>query len=480
MSNTELVTIRLPNSATPSSPSEGYERSSPSLRPQDVEGDRTNPTRAEQELAPVDGGPAAWRLLAAAFIFEALLWGFPLSFGVFQEYYSKIPEFANNRYVSVVGTIASGFGYLGAPVVIPILQRYQRWWRQMVCIGWSICIAGLVLGSFASTLELLILTQGVAYGIGFLIFYYPILGMVNEYWITRRGMAYGILCGASGVSGSVMPFVLQALLAQYGYKTTLRAVAVALVFLTGPFIPLLKGRLPPPERANIPKMNWTFFQNSLFWVYSVANLLQGLGYFFPSLYLPSYASSLGLGGKSGALLLAVMSICQVGGQFVFGLLSDRKVPLTVLACSSTIVAAVACLTLWRLAKSLPVLVIFVIIYGFFGAGFTATWARMSTSVTNDVTAGPIVFSLLNFGKGIGNVLAGPIGGSLISISQSPGTPSSLSYSWVIVFAGVSMFASAFTICLRYLNISALWSLNENATVINSLTDTNRLSRTRTC
>lgn len=28
-----------------------------------------------QQLAPADGGPAAWGLLAAAFIFEALLWG---------------------------------------------------------------------------------------------------------------------------------------------------------------------------------------------------------------------------------------------------------------------------------------------------------------------------------------------------------------------------------------------------------------------
>ncbi|KAI1298350.1 major facilitator superfamily domain-containing protein [Xylaria venustula] len=436
MSNTELVTIAPPESATTHAT---YERSSPSPRSQDAEGDPNNRTRQEQELAPVDGGAAAWKLLCAAFMFEALLWGFPLSF-----------EFADNRYISVVGTIASGFGYLGAPIVIPLLQRYQRWWRHMIVVGWSICIAGLVLGSFASTLEVLILTQGVAYGVGFLIFYYPILGMVNEYWIERRGMAYGILCGASGVSGSVIPFVLQAILARYGYKTTLRAVAVALTLLTGPFIPLLKGRLPPSERTSVPKMNLAFFRSPLFWVYSVSNLLQGFGYFFPSLYLPSYASSIGLEGKLGPLLLALMSVSQVGGQFVFGLLSDRKVPVNVLACTSTIVAAVACLTLWRLAESLPVLIIFAITYGFFGAGFTATWARMSTAVTDDVTAGPIVFSLLNLGKGIGNVLAGPIGGSLVSLSNSTGTSSSLSYRWVIIFAGVAMFTSALTICLRSL------------------------------
>ncbi|KAJ8123793.1 hypothetical protein ONZ43_g336 [Nemania bipapillata] len=212
--DTELVTITRPQLVATTSVFHDCKRT-PSPAPfQDAECDPADVRRTEQELAPVDGGPAAWKLLCAAFIFEALLWGFPLSFGVFQEYYSKVPEFAGNRYVSVVGTIASGFGYLGAPVVMPFIQRHQRWRRRMIWIGWSICIAALAFGSFASTLEVLILTQGVAYGIGFLIFYYPILSMVNEYWIARRGMAYGVLCGASGVSGSVMPFVLQTLLSR--------------------------------------------------------------------------------------------------------------------------------------------------------------------------------------------------------------------------------------------------------------------------
>lgn len=61
--------------------------------------------------------------------------GFPLSFGVFQEYYSTIPEFAGNRYIGVVGTIASGFGYLGAPVSMLFIQRFSQWQRQMIWVG---------------------------------------------------------------------------------------------------------------------------------------------------------------------------------------------------------------------------------------------------------------------------------------------------------------------------------------------------------
>ncbi|KAF5619159.1 monocarboxylate transporter 2 [Fusarium tjaetaba] len=397
------------------------------------------------QLAPVDGGIAAWRLLGAAFVFETLLWGFPLSFGVFQDYYSRIPAFASSPYISVVGTIASGLGYIGAPFILPFIQKYQRWRRQMVWVGWPICIGGLVAGSFANTLGTLILTQGVAYGVGFLILYYPILMMVNEYWIARRGMAYGLLCGASGVSGAVMPFVVQALLSKYGYQTTLRAVAVSLAVLTGPLIPFLDGRLPPSAHVNAPKTNWSFFKSPPFWLYSISNLFQGFGYFFPSLYLPSFATSLDLGERSGPVLLAVMSVSQVTGQFAFGYLSDRKVPLDVLASTSTLVAAVTTVTMWRLADYFPVLIGYTILYGFFGAGFTAIWARMSTTVTDDATAGPIVFGLLNFGKGVGNVLAGPIGGLLVhnsSALQHSSAAESLnasSYYWVIIFTGCFSF-----------------------------------------
>jgi hypothetical protein len=71
-----------------------------------------------------------------------------------------------------------------------------------------------------------------------------------------------------------------------------------------------------------------------------------------------------------------MSIFQVGEQFVFGLLSDRKVPLDVLASVFKVVAAIARLAIWRTAGSLPVLVAFAIVYGFFTVGLTARYMNL--------------------------------------------------------------------------------------------------------
>ena len=403
---------------------------------------RTNATDRVTALHPIDGGPAAWKLLWAAFVFEALLWGFPLSFGVFQDYYARLPQFEGNGYISVVGTTASGISYLGAPLMVPIIARFYNYRQRMVFIGWPICVLGLVVGSFADHLGTLILTQGVMYGIGFLIFYYPILSMVDEYWIARRGMAYGLLCSASGLSGAVMPLILQALLSRFGYRTTLRSIAIALVVLTGPLIPLLRSRTKSQTVRTRLKVDWTFVRRPLFWIYSLSNVMMGLGYFFPALYLPSYATAIGLSSTQGALLLTLMSISQVLGQFLFGYLSDKIAKLDILIITSLAVAATAIFGVWGNADSFGLLIFFAILYGFFGAGYTAMWARMVTAISREPSASQMMFTLLCFGKGIGNILAGPISARLLATNETKDIGYGHGqYKLVVIFTGACMLFS---------------------------------------
>lgn len=304
------------------------------------------------------------------------------------------------------------------------------------------CILALVAGSFANSLTTLILTQGVMYGIGFLIFYFPILMMVDEFWVRRRGMAYGTLCASSGASGAVMPLILQALLAKYGFRTTLRAVAMSLVILTGPLIFVIRGRFQREQTAGL-RTDWTFLRRRLFWLYSVSNLFMGFGYFFPSLYLPSYATSIGLGGSKASMLLALMSVSQVAGQFTFGYLSDRKALLNGLLLISASIAATATLSTWGVAQSLPLLIVFALLYGFFGAGYTAMWGRMVTAVSEEPSQHQAMFCLFNFGKGIGNVMAGPISAALLkwSANTHAGYGHGM-YKTIVVFTGVCLLLSA--------------------------------------
>ena len=55
------------------------------------------------------------------------------------------------------------------------------------------CVFSLVGGSFATEIWHLVMTQGLFYGMGVMIIYYPILSMLTEWFVVKQGRAYGIL-----------------------------------------------------------------------------------------------------------------------------------------------------------------------------------------------------------------------------------------------------------------------------------------------
>lgn len=147
---------------TPATAHELHDLDNTSFRSENGVDDEHN--SSDQSLPPIDGGFQAWRVLLAAFMFEAILWGFPLSFGIFQEYYSSLPEFEGSPYITYIGSIATGIVYMGAPLMAPLVKRFPMYQRHMVVAGWVVCLAGMVAGSFADTIGALIVSQGVMYG----------------------------------------------------------------------------------------------------------------------------------------------------------------------------------------------------------------------------------------------------------------------------------------------------------------------------
>ena len=79
--------------------------------------------------------------------------------------------------------------------------------------------------------------------------------------------------------------------------------------------------------------------------------------------------------------------------------------------------------------------------------------RMGTSISNDPTAAFAAFGLLNFGKGVGNVLSGPISGALLGSSHVDVRNYGVGrYKSVILFTGSCMALSGAIIALSYLRV----------------------------
>lgn len=284
------------------------------------------------------------------------------------------------------------------------------------------------------------------YGLGFVILTYPIINMVSEWWISRKGMAFGLISAASGLTGIFMPLILEALLQKYDYRITLRACAVALAVLTAPLIPALKGRLPVAEITQMPPTDLSFIKKPLFWVFAMATMIQGLGFFIPSIFISSYASTIGLSAQQGAVLLGLMAMAQTFGQLSFGWLSDKTMSVGFLSTICCVVAATATVLLWGLAKSLPLLIIYSLIYGFFAYGFGTMRVAMGRAVSEQPSALVATYSMLVFLQGIGNVLVGPITSALIIDEVDVSKYAAEQYKTIVLFVGAtSMLAGLITL-----------------------------------
>jgi len=138
--------------------------------------------------------------------------GFPLNFGILQNYLTANPPFKGNEYIPMIGTFATGIAYLGGPLMTPITLRLHNYRRHMVLFGVGLCILGVGGASFATNLWEIVLCQGILYGLGFLVVSYVVFSQLNEWFVERRGLAYGIQLSASGIGGLILPFFLQTLL----------------------------------------------------------------------------------------------------------------------------------------------------------------------------------------------------------------------------------------------------------------------------
>lgn len=62
--------------------------------------------RQEFSLPPADGGKDAWLFLITCFFVEAFVWGFPFSYGIFEDYYSTHEPFVGKSGIPAVGSSA--------------------------------------------------------------------------------------------------------------------------------------------------------------------------------------------------------------------------------------------------------------------------------------------------------------------------------------------------------------------------------------
>lgn len=241
----------------------------------------------------------------------------------------------------------------------PILAQIPSLLRSV----WTLTIAlAMIILSFAVRVWQLILTQGVLYALGGTLLYSPVVTFMDEWFVRRKGFAYGIMWAGTGVGGICVPLIMNWGLDKYGHGVMLRAWAVVLVVLAAPFLPSIKPRIPLPMTSRRRRSNMRFLHLSAFWTLQAGNIFESLGFFIPNIWLLTYARSLGLSSLAGTITIMLLNVTSVFGQVLMGSLVDR-LHVTTVVMISTVGTTLSVFLLWGSAVNLPLLCIFSLMYG---------------------------------------------------------------------------------------------------------------------
>ncbi|KFY85467.1 hypothetical protein V498_07708, partial [Pseudogymnoascus sp. VKM F-4517 (FW-2822)] len=184
---------------------------------------------------------------------------FPSCYGVFQEYYSTSDEFAGSSNIAVVGACAMGIMYMDISIWFAVLKYFPNFRKWATPVGLTIVCLALGLGSFSTTVGHLIITQGIIYALGGGLAFTPVLFYIEEWWVRRRGFAYGTTMAGLGLSGAILPVVLEWLLHSYGFRTTLRVCALSFVALNLPVLFFFRPRLPLSQTTQSRSFDMSFW-----------------------------------------------------------------------------------------------------------------------------------------------------------------------------------------------------------------------------
>ncbi|KAG7040066.1 MFS general substrate transporter [Colletotrichum scovillei] len=410
-----------------------------------IEQQETDNEIEQAQLPPSDRGKEAWLVLLGCSLIQIPVWGYSLAFGVFQEYYGSHPDKleGDTSNVAVIGTTMTGIMYLISPFTFTILSRWPRLRRWFGPLGLLLTAIGFLLSSFATTVWQLIATQGVICALGCGLLFTPTTLYLDEWFVKRKGLAYGVMWAGKSAAGVGLPFAMETCLQQFGPVVTLRAWSVATVLISAPLLYFLKPRIPVSQSSAVRRINLNFIQLPSFWMLQIGNVLQSLGYFLPYTYLSTYAvQQLHVSTTVATTLLVLINVTSIPGGIVMGSLGDHLRVTTVILIS-TIGSALAVFMFWGFSSQTALLAVFSITYGFFAGGFSSTWSGVLSELKAESPAVDtgFIFGLLAGGRGIGNVISGPLSVGLLTgdgwIRDGKSWGYSGQYGGIILFTGIT-------------------------------------------
>ena len=359
-----------------------------------------------------------WFVVGAAFVVTFVGFGCAYTFSSFLESLQR--DFhASRGAVSLVFSFA-GFLYFGLGVISgPLADRWGA--RKLTALGMGLVGLGLIAASQAQSIAQVYTAYSLGVGLGVGCAYVPAVGVVQRWFVRRRGLASGLAVSGIGVGTLVMPPSATALIATFGWRDAYLVLGLlALVIGVGACLlivdePALRGTGPdgtPLEAAGGPQVRAGMsireaVRSRRFIGLYAACLVSAFGVFVPFVHLVPYAVDHQVAPTTAVLLLGMIGVGSTAGRFFLGSVADR------MGRDRFLVAVYSGMALsfaiWAIAGGLGALATFALLFGLFYGG----WVAVLPAVVTDHFGGKnvsgiigILYTSVAFGTLLGPSAAG--------------------------------------------------------------------------
>lgn len=359
---------------------------------------------AEEKLDAPDGGYGWIVAVASGFVIFFVL-GNVYSFGVLYPVYVDVFN-APQGSVVWVGSIGAGL-MTAVGMLVGALSEYIGN-NKVIFMGAILIAVGYVLASFATELWHLYFTEGLIVGIGLCCGFICSIEAVGPWFNKHRGLAMGLAFSGAGLGQLVFSFVTKALLDQYAWRGTLRALAM----INGIGIALASlaiKRFTPLKPVFTIEGAWHMFADPTFLLLYTGVVINGLGCYMPLVYVVTYAQANGVSTNHAVLINAICGLSSVLGRVSSGFLGDAYGDLNTLTIFM-ILSSVATYC-WLVCTSFASIFAYSLVYAYLAGGVMSMLPAVCAEVFGVTSLGPMM-GLLMSAQAIGNMFSSPIGGAL--------------------------------------------------------------------
>ncbi|XP_064118472.1 uncharacterized protein LOC135223692 isoform X4 [Macrobrachium nipponense] len=181
----------------------------------DDDDDAASVTSLPAELPPPPDGGWGWVIVLVSFLCNAVVDGVAYSFSPFLDTLSK--EFdAPKGKVAWIPSLLAGVYLSAGPIVSALCNKFGC---RIVCIvGGVIASFAYFITIFATSVEFLMVFQGMVGGFGFGLIYLPAVVCVGYYFESKRALATGIAVCGSGIGTMIFPPLVNHLISEYTWR----------------------------------------------------------------------------------------------------------------------------------------------------------------------------------------------------------------------------------------------------------------------